>query len=155
MHFIRHIKKGFLWPPKRSLNRRVPVCDWITVPYRKYMTSGWTNDWVCPHLMEYFFPFKMNRVLIQWCHIGDLKYVTNDNIRLKRTFTISECKTNLYTRNKIMTILHNYPFRCLTWPPHPCLVTQIINKARWNIVANEGLLYSFIVTCATGCIHPI
>jgi hypothetical protein len=34
-------------------------------------------------------------------------------------------------------------------------VIHVFNKACSNIVANEGLSYSFIVTYATGCTHPI
>jgi hypothetical protein len=37
---------------------------------------------------------------------------------------------------------------------NPSFATMF-ESARSNIVANEGLLYSFIVTCATGCTHPI
>jgi hypothetical protein len=34
------------------------------------------------------------------------------------------------------------------------LMDEYNNPSFVTIVANEGLLYSFIVTCATGCTHP-
>jgi hypothetical protein len=35
-----------------------------------------------------------------------------------------------------------------------CFIKHVYHNTRWNIFANEGLLYSFLATRATGCTQP-
>jgi hypothetical protein len=87
-------------------------------------------------------------------HEGIVHY---EVIAQAQTVTYSEWVQQSFVCNNVSAwfikhVYHNI-FRLKSKPSSG--VIHVFNKARWNIVANEGLLYSFVVTCATGCTHPI